>query len=119
MQPAFVVGELLECGELLALERKQRELLRRLPEFLAHPAVVVEQRAVVEDQVLADDALERRRLLEELPAGAARLRGLLHRLLPLRLQALEAKRSVRPAHRRSGRLTSRKPSRMNLRNERG
>ena len=51
-------------------------------EFLAHAGVVVEQRAVLEDQVLAHDALQRRRLLEQLAARAPRLRRLLHRLRP-------------------------------------
>ena len=61
----------------------------RLAEFLADAAVVLQQRRVVEDEVLAHDALERDRMLVELAAGAARFRGLRHRLLRLRLQPVE------------------------------
>jgi len=74
---------------LILLERQQCELALRLPKFLTHSRIIVEQRTVFEDQVLADDALQRRRLLEELSAGASGLCGLLHRLLSLGLQALE------------------------------
>ena len=49
-----------------------------------------ERLPTVEDQVLADKALERRRLLVELAAGAPRLRSLQHSLLALRRQAIEA-----------------------------
>ena len=60
-----------------------------LAEFLADAIVVVEQRAVLENQMLPHDALERSRLLEQLAARAPRLRRLLHRLAPLRLQLVE------------------------------
>ena len=39
--------------------------------------------------MLPHDALERSRLLEQLPARASRLRRLLHRLATLRLQLVE------------------------------
>ena len=89
MQPALAVGQRVERRQRLGAERQQRELRRRRPEFLAHAIVVVEQRAVVENQMLAHDALERPRLLEELPARAPRLRRLLHRFASLRLQLVE------------------------------
>ena len=40
--------------------------------------------------MLADQTLERGRLLVELSAGTSRLRGLQHRLLTLRSQAIQA-----------------------------
>ena len=40
--------------------------------------------------MLPDQSLQRALLLLELPARAARLRRLLHRLLALRLEAIEA-----------------------------
>ena len=89
MQPAFAVGQRIERRKLILLERQQCELALSLPKFLAHPRIIVEQCIVFEDQVLADDALQRRRLLEELSARASGLCGLLHRLLSLGLQALE------------------------------
>ena len=79
----------VERGERLRFERQQRELIRRRAKFLADAAVVVEQRAVVENQILADDALERHRLLEELTARAPGLRRLLHGFASLRLQLIE------------------------------
>ena len=91
VQPALAVGRALRARRGSALERKQRELARRLPELLPQARVIVEQRAVVENQMLAHEALERRRLLEELPAGASCLRRLLHRLLALRLEPVERK----------------------------
>jgi hypothetical protein len=54
-----------------------------------HAIVVVEQCAVVENQMLPHDAFERSRLLEQLAARATRLRGLLHGLAALRLQLIE------------------------------
>ena len=89
MQPALAVGQRVERRQRLDAERQQRELRRRRAELLPDAIVVVEQRAVVEDQVLPHDALERSRLLEELPARAPRLRRLLHRLAALRLQLVE------------------------------
>ena len=55
------------CAELLRARGRSRRAAR-----------------VLEDQVLAHDALERRRLLEQLPARAPGLRRLQHRLLALR-----------------------------------
>ncbi len=90
VETAFAVGELLECAQLRAIERKLLQLLRRLPEILAQASVIVDQLRVVENEVLADEALQRRRLFVELPARAPRLRGLQHRLLALRAEAIEA-----------------------------
>ena len=89
VEPALAVGQRIERRQRLGAERQQRELRRGRPEFLTHAIVVVEQRAVVENEVLADDALERSRLLEQLAARAPRLRGLLHGLAALRLQLIE------------------------------
>ena len=75
--------------ELRAIERQLRQLLRRLPELLPQPPVVVEQRGSSRIRCWRDDALERRRLLEELAAGAAGLRRLQHCLLALRRQSVE------------------------------
>src|SRR5207253_11358983 len=58
-------------------------------QFLPQAIVIVDERTVVENEVLPHDALERHRLLEQLPARASRLRRLLHRLASLRLQLLE------------------------------
>ena len=89
VQAALAVGQRVERRQRLDAERQQRELGRRGPELLPDAVVVVEQGAVLEDQVLPHDALERPRLLEELPARAPRLGRLLHRLAPLRLQLIE------------------------------
>ncbi len=89
MQPALAVSEFVEPGLHRRLERQRRELPRRLPELLAQLAVFVEQRGIIENQVLARDALERRRLLVQEPAGASCLRGLQHLLAALRLEPVE------------------------------
>ena len=89
VQARLAVAERVERRELVFRQRQQRELPRRRAELLPYAAVVVEQRAVLENQVLADDALERRRLLEQLAARAPRLRSLLDRLLSLLLQPIE------------------------------
>ena len=88
-QPALAFGQRRERRQRFGIERQHRELRRGAPEFLADAIVVVEQRAVLENQMLPHDALERSRLLEELPAGASRLGRLLHRLATLRLQLVE------------------------------
>jgi hypothetical protein len=89
VQPALAVGQRVERRQRFDAERQQRELRRRGPELLPDAVVIVEQRAVVENQMLPYDALERARLLEELPACPPRLRRLLHRLAALRLQLVE------------------------------
>ena len=89
VEPRLVVAELVERRELVLGQRQERELPCRRPEFLPDTAVVVEQRSVLEDQVLADDALERARLLEQLAARPTRLRSLLHGLLTLLLEPVE------------------------------
>ena len=89
VEPALAVGERIERRQRLDAQRQQCKLRRGRAEFLADAIVVVEQRAVVENQMLPHDALERSRLLEQLAARAPRLRGLLHRLTALRLQLIE------------------------------
>jgi hypothetical protein len=88
-EPALAFGQRRERRQRFRIERQQGELRGRAPEFLADAIVVVEQRAVFENQVLPHDALERSRLLEQLAAGASRLGGLLHGLPTLRLQLIE------------------------------
>ena len=95
VEAGLVVGETLERRQLVVGERQRRELLSRLQELLPYAPVIVEQRAVLQDQVLADDPLQRRRLLDELPAGAPGLRRLLHGLLALRLQLVERQDELR------------------------
>ena len=90
-QPVLVVGQRREHRQRLGIEGQQRELRGRAPEFLADAIVVVEQRAVLENQMLPHDALERSRLLEQLPAGASGLGRLLHCFPALRLQPIERK----------------------------
>ena len=80
----------MRAEQLRAIERKARQLLRRLPEILAQPTVVLDKLRVVENEMLADQTLEGGRLLVELSAGTSRLCGLEHRLLTLRSQAIEA-----------------------------
>src|SRR6185437_12560526 len=70
-------------------QRQERELSSGRAKFLSDARVVVEQRAVVENQILADDPLERHRLLEKLTARAPGLRCLLHGFASLRLQLIE------------------------------
>ena len=91
VQPALAVGQRIERRERLGAERQQCELRGRRAEFLPHAIVVVEQCAVVENEMLPHDALERSRLLEELAARAPRLRRLLHRFAALRLRAGRAR----------------------------
>ncbi len=89
-QAAFLVDQLLELIELRAFERQLRELLRGLAEVDPQARIVLDQLRIIEYQILANQSLERRRLLVELPAGAARLRRLQHGLLTLRAKAIEA-----------------------------
>ena len=83
-------GQFLELRELRKSQSKLLELLRGLPEILTQAPVVLDELRIVENQMLADDALEGGCLLVELPAGAPGLRGLEHRLLALRAQSIEA-----------------------------
>src|SRR5207248_7492581 len=90
IEPAFVVGELLELRELCAIERELLELLRCLAKVLAQPRVILDKLRVVEDQMLAHDALQSRRLLVELATRSSGLGGLHDRLLALGAEAIEA-----------------------------
>ena len=65
-------------------------MLRGRAEVLAQASVVLDQLRIFENQVLAHESLQRRRLFVELAAGATRLRRLQHGLLTLRAQAVEA-----------------------------
>ena len=65
-------------------------MLRGGAKILAQPRVILDQLRILENQVLANQALERRRLLIELPARASRLRRLHHGLLSLRSEPVEA-----------------------------
>ena len=90
VQPALAVGQRIERRQRLPTPSgSNASWSGRRPELLPNAIVVVEQGAVVENQVLPDDALERPRLLEELAARASRLGRLLHRLATLRLQLIE------------------------------
>ena len=89
VQATLAVGKLLERRLRAGLERQRGELSRRLAKFLAQARVFIEQCVVLEDQLLARDALERRRLLVEQPARAAGLRRLQHFLASLRFEAIE------------------------------
>ena len=91
VEPALAVGQRIERRQRFGAERQQRKLCGRRPEFLPDAIVVVEQCAVVENEMLAHDALERSRLLEELAARSPRLRRLLHRFATLRLELVERK----------------------------
>jgi hypothetical protein len=66
------------------------QLLRGLPKILAQASVIVDQLGVIENEVLPDETLQRRRLLVELPARTPCLRSLQHRLLALGSEAVEA-----------------------------
>ncbi len=77
-------------SELRPVQRQLLQLLRGLPEILAQARVVFDELRIVQNQVLTDDALERGRLLVELPARAPGLRGLQYRLLTLRSETVEA-----------------------------
>ena len=87
---ALLIGDRVQLRDLCAIEGERLQLLRRCAEVLPQAAVVFNQLRVLQNQVLAHEPLERRRLLVELAAGAARLRGLQHRLLALRAQSVEA-----------------------------
>jgi len=76
--------------ELLAIEGKLLQLLRGLPEILTQSPVVLDELRVVQNQVLAHDALQRDGLLVELAARASGLRCLQYRLLALRAEPIEA-----------------------------
>ncbi len=72
-----------------AFQRQLRKLARRAAEFLAHPRVVLEQRRILENELLPRQPLERGRLLEQQPAGSPGLRGLQHLLAAFGRQAVE------------------------------
>jgi len=95
VQTALAIGELLEACELSRFERERGELLRRLAELVTHARVILEQRRVLEDQLLTGDALERGRLLEELPAHASRSGGLQHLFAALRCESIEREDGLR------------------------
>mgnify|MGYP005818362943 CR=1 FL=1 len=80
---------------LRRFERERRELRAGRAEILPDLAVVVEQRGIVEDDLLAHDPLERRRLLEEEPARARGLRGLQHFLAALRRESIDRQQQLR------------------------
>ena len=84
VQLRFPRAQALEHGHLRTLEGQQRERPGRLQEVLAHAPVVLEQRRVLEDDLLAREPLERGRLLEQQPARAPGLRRLQHLLAALR-----------------------------------
>jgi hypothetical protein len=84
------IDRLLRLG--IELHRAQRA--RVLPEVLAHAAVVVQLELVLEDEVLAHDALERRGLLTQLTAQAPGLRGAHDRRLALAGEAIESPREL-------------------------
>ncbi len=89
VQPRFAATEALQRRQLRSRQRQLRQLPQRRLEFLAHARIVVEQRGVFEDEMLPHHPLQRSALLQQLPARATGLGRLLHRLLPLRLQAIE------------------------------
>ena len=95
MEPPLGLGERRELGRVGGLERQRGELARGRAELLPHAVVVVDQRAVVEDELLAHDPLERRRLLEQQARGARGLRGLQHLLAALRREAVEREDELR------------------------
>ena len=90
VKPTLGVGQLFELCKLRPVERELLQLLRGLSEIPAQTRVVFDELRIVENQVLANDALERGGLLVELPARAAGLRGLQYRLLTLRSKPVEA-----------------------------
>ncbi len=81
-------------GPLGRLERQRCELRPGIVELLAQPAVIVDQRRVVEDQLLAHDALERGCLFEQQPAGARGLRRLQHFLAALRCEPVDGQQEL-------------------------
>ena len=89
-EPALGVGQFAELGQLRAFQRQLLQLLRGLVKILAQTCVIVDQLRIVENEMLADEPLQRRCLLVELPARAPRLRCLQDRLLALRPEPIEA-----------------------------
>jgi hypothetical protein len=89
VQPALAIGEFFERALRTGLERKGCELARRLPELDAQPCILVEQRTVVENHVLARNTLQCRRLLIQEAARPPCLGGLEHLLAPLRFEPVE------------------------------
>jgi len=79
-EPALGVGQFAELGQLRAFQRQLLQLLRGLVKILAQTCVIVDQLRIVENEMLADEPLQRRCLLVELPARAPRLRCLQDRL---------------------------------------
>ncbi|HVH17396.1 MAG TPA: hypothetical protein VNF72_03770 [Myxococcota bacterium] len=90
----LAVEELLQRLVFGGLEREPGELRAGGAELLAHATVVVEERGIVEDELLAHDALERGRLLEQEAAGACRLRRGEHLLAALRGQAVDREQKL-------------------------
>src|SRR6266536_1312802 len=95
VQAAFAVGETVEGRQLIGGQRQKCELARGAPELLAQAHVIVDERAVLENQELSHYALQRDGLLEQLAARASGLRRLLHGLLSLQLQPIERKDQLR------------------------
>ncbi|TMH66275.1 MAG: hypothetical protein E6H55_01905 [Betaproteobacteria bacterium] len=87
---ALGVAQFAELDQLRALQRQLLQLLRGLLKILPQARVIVDELRIVENEMLADQSLQRRRLLVELPARAPRLRRLQDRLLALRSEAIEA-----------------------------
>ena len=85
----LLLDELVQRGDLRGLERQRRELSGRHAKVLAHMSVVVEERVVLEDQMLASNPFERCRLLEHQSARPAGLRGAQHFGARLRREAIE------------------------------
>ena len=89
VQPVLALAQLLERDNVGLLERQQRKLLRGLQKLLAHAAIVLEQRGVLENDLLPREPFECGRLLEEKAARAPRLRRLQHLLAALRGEPVE------------------------------
>ena len=90
IQSALAIGEFLELRELRAIERQLLQLLSRLTKVLPQPRVILHELRIIEDQVLAYNALQGRRLFVELATRSTRLRCLHDGLLALRAEAIEA-----------------------------
>ncbi len=93
-QPALLLEHGLQAGATGLVERQPRVFLRRLNEFAAQAAVVVEQAAFVQHEVLAQVPLHARQRLGHLAAGPRRHGRLAHRPLALFGQPLHVDRGV-------------------------